>query len=406
MVFSYWSQADSYYKLLTSNKSTHPMITQLTQTFQSYFASTPLVAFAPGRINLIGEHTDYQEGFVLPAAVQQGIWVGIQKNDLNKARMYSIDFDQEYSFALDFIAPKAGHWSTYVMGMCALMKQSGYQVQGFDMVIGGTIPVGSGLSSSAALSVSIGTALSGLFEFKIPKKNIVLYSQKSEHLYAGVKCGIMDPYASAFGVKGNALLLDCRSNTHEEIPVNLGAYSLMLVNTNVKHSLADSAYNKRREACEESVRILQAKFPGIKTLRDLDISDLDQVSQLLPIDLFPKAKHVISECARVHEAANALRAGELISFGKLLNASHQSLSQDFEVSCPELDFLAEKAQALDYVLGSRMMGGGFGGCTINLVKTSELEAFQNALKSPYEQAFNKTPEFILVEIGDGARVVG
>ncbi len=382
------------------------MHAQLTKTFQSYFATTPLVAFAPGRINLIGEHTDYQEGFVFPAAVQQGIWVGIQRNGLSVCRLYSMDFAQEFSFELDFISPKNGHWATYVMGMCALMKQSGYEVAGFDMVIGGTIPVGSGLSSSAALSVAIGTAISSLFDFQIPKKNIVLYAQKSEHLYAGVKCGIMDPYASAFGAEGKALLLDCRTNTHQEIPVNLGDFSLILVNSKVKHSLADSAYNKRREACEESVRILQSEFPEILTLRDLTISDLEKVEKILPSAFFPKAKHVISECERVHEAAAALRSGDLVSFGKLLNASHQSLSQDFEVSCPELDFLAEKAQSLEYVLGSRMMGGGFGGCTLNLVKTSELEAFQSALKTPYQQAFQKTPEFILVEIGEGARVVG
>jgi galactokinase len=382
------------------------MHAQLTKTFQSYFATTPLVAFAPGRINLIGEHTDYQEGFVFPAAVQQGIWVGIQRNGLSVCRLYSMDFAQEFSFELDFISPKNGHWATYVMGMCALMKQSGYEVAGFDMVIGGTIPVGSGLSSSAALSVAIGTAISSLFDFQIPKKNIVLYAQKSEHLYAGVKCGIMDPYASAFGAEGKALLLDCRTNTHQEIPVNLGDFSLILVNSKVKHSLADSAYNKRREACEESVRILQSEFPEILTLRDLTISDLEKVEKILPSALFPKAKHVISECERVHEAAAALRSGDLVSFGKLLNASHQSLSQDFEVSCPELDFLAEKAQSLEYVLGSRMMGGGFGGCTLNLVKTSELEAFQSALKTPYQQAFQNSPEFILVEIGEGARVVG
>lgn len=382
------------------------MIPQLTKTFQSYFATTPLVAFAPGRLNLIGEHTDYQEGFVFPAAVSQGIWVGIQKNELTVCRLYSMDFAQEFSFELDFISPKNGHWATYVMGMCALMTQSGYEVKGFDMVIGGTIPVGSGLSSSAALSVAIGTAISSLFDFQIPKKNIVLYAQKSEHLYAGVKCGIMDPYASAFGAKEKALLLDCRTTTHQEIPVQLGDFSLMLVNTKVKHTLADTAYNKRREACEESVRILQSEFPEIKTLRDISVSDLGKVEKLLPADLFPKAKHIITECARVHEAASALQAGDLESFGKLLNITHQSLSRDYEVSCAELDFLTEKAQALDFVLGARMMGGGFGGCTINLVKTSELEAFQSALKSPYEQAFQKSPEFILVEIGDGARIIG
>jgi galactokinase len=177
------------------------------------------------------------------------------------------------------------------------------------------------------------------------------------------------------------------------------------VNTKVKHTLADTAYNKRREACEESVRILQSEFPQIQTLRDLGESDLKKVEQLLSEDLFPKAKHVITECARVHEAAEALKSGDLMSFGRLLNASHQSLSQDFEVSCPELDFLAEKAQNLDYVLGARMMGGGFGGCTINLVKTSELEDFKAALGPDYQQTFQKTPDFIPVEIGRGARML-
>ena len=380
----------------------HP---QLLPTFNSNFSGSPLIAFAPGRINLIGEHTDYQEGFVFPAAVKQGIWVAIQKNDSRFCRLISADFRQEFSFDLDSLAPKKGHWANYAMGMCALMKQSGYEVMGFDMVIGGNIPVGSGLSSSAALSVGIGTAISALFDFDIPKKNLALYAQKSEHLYAEVKCGIMDPYASAFGVKGKALLLDCRSNTHREIPVDLNKYSLILVNSKVKHSLADSAYNKRREACEESVRMLQANYPEIKTLRDLSISDLGKIEEILPKSLFPKAKHVITECDRVHEAAKALQSGDLITFGRLLDASHTSLSQDFEVSCPELDFLAQMATSMPEALGSRMMGGGFGGCTINLVRTDFLEIFKNHIQIGYEKRFLKSPEFIPVEVSEGARML-
>ncbi|GMQ25002.1 galactokinase [Algoriphagus sp. oki45] len=380
----------------------HP---QLLPTYHSNFSGSPLIAFAPGRINLIGEHTDYQEGFVFPAAVKQGIWVAIQKNDIRSCRLISADFGQEFSFDLDSFTPKKGHWANYAMGMCALMKQSGYEVKGFDMVIGGNIPVGSGLSSSAALSVGIGTAISALFDFDIPKKNLALYAQKSEHLYAGVKCGIMDPYASAFGREGKALLLDCRSNTHQEIPVHLGNYSLILVNSKVKHSLADSAYNKRREACEESVRLLQANYPEIITLRDLSISDLGKIEEILPKSFFPKAKHVITECDRVHEAAKALQSGDLITFGRLLDASHTSLSQDFEVSCPELDFLAQIATSMPEVLGSRMMGGGFGGCTINLVRTDFLEKFKSHIQIGYEKRFLKSPEFIPVEVFEGARML-
>lgn len=381
------------------------MITQITQTFRSVFSSTPLLAFAPGRINLIGEHTDYQEGFVFPAAVEKGIWVAIQQNSLPLCQLYSLDFDQEFKFELDAFSPKKGHWATYVMGMVALLKQAGYSIPGFNMVIGGNIPVGSGLSSSAALSVAIGTAISGLFDFQIPKKSIALYAQKSEHLFAGVNCGIMDPYASAFGAKDKALLLDCRTNTHEEVAVDLADHSLILVNTKVKHSLADSAYNQRRAACEESVSILTTSFTEIKTLRDLSISDLKKVEELLPAILFPKAKHVITECYRVLEAATAVKSGDLKTFGALLNSTHQSLSRDFEVSCAELDFLAEKAWTLSGVLGSRMMGGGFGGCTINVVKNSEIESFQTQIAESYSIQFGITPEFIPVRISEGAKLI-
>jgi galactokinase len=381
------------------------MKSQVLDSFLSHFNTNPVLAFAPGRINLIGEHTDYQEGFVFPAAVKQGIWIGIQKNQSQSCRLFSLDFEQEYSFDLNFISPKKGHWATYVMGMCALLHQAGYPVKGFDMVIGGNIPVGSGLSSSAALSVGIGTAISGLFDFQIPKKNIALYSQKSEHLFAGVKCGIMDPYASAFGAEGKALLLDCRSNTHQEISVSLGDYSLILVNSKVKHSLADSAYNQRRESCEESTRILQSTFPDIETLRDIPISVINQVEAALPGLLFPKAKHVITECERVKEAAKALVSGDLDTFGHLLKESHISLSKAFEVSCPELDFLAETSWNLEGVLGSRMMGGGFGGCTINLVQNSVLDSFQEKNSLAYQEKFGITPEFIPVQIGDGARFI-
>jgi galactokinase len=381
------------------------MINPIQTTFRNLFESSPLISFAPGRINLIGEHTDYQEGFVFPAAVKQGIWVAIQKNGLKSCRLYSLDFDQEFTFELDALSPKKGHWATYVMGMVALLNQAGYSVSGFDMVFGGNIPVGSGLSSSAALSVAIGTAISGLFGFEIPKKSIALYGQKSEHLFAGVKCGIMDPYASAFGAKGKALLLDCRSNTHEEIPAEFGDYSLILVNSKVKHSLADTAYNKRREACEESVRLLSAHFPGIVTLRDIPSADLEKVEALLSAELYPKAKHLITECERVHEAAAALKLGNLSLFGELLKASHLSLSKDYEVSCPELDFLAEKSWEITDVIGSRMMGGGFGGCTINLVKSSQIMDFESRISSAYSARFGIVPDFIPVQIGSGASIL-
>ena len=381
------------------------MKSALIQSFRHHFEAEPLVVFAPGRINLIGEHTDYQEGFVFPAAISQGIWVAIAKNNLEVSRAYSLDFDQEFSFELGSMSPKKGHWATYLMGVCTLLQQAGYPLENFDLVLGGDIPTGAGVSSSAALSVAIGMGISEVFSFHIPKKNLALYAQKAEHLYAGVNCGIMDPYASAFGVQNHALLLDCRSVTHQEIPVHLGEYSLLLVNSKVSHSLANSAYNQRRAACEESVVILQKSFPEIRTLRDLAESDFPKIKQLLPEVLFPKAKHVISECARVQQAAEALQNGNLLEMGKLLQASHESLRDDFEVSCSELDFLELQTKSTTGVLGARMMGGGFGGCLLTLLKTNEISNFKTTLQERYQNAFQLTPDFIEVSLGAGARKV-
>ena len=377
----------------------------LIQSFRHHFEAEPLVVFAPGRINLIGEHTDYQEGFVFPAAISQGIWVAIAKNNLGVCRAYSLDFDQEFSFELGSMSPKKGHWSTYVMGVCTLLQQAGYPLANFDLVVGGDIPTGAGVSSSAALSVAVGLGLSEVFSFHIPKKNLALYAQKAEHLFAGVNCGIMDPYASAFGVENHALLLDCRTVSHQEIPISLGEYSLLLVNSKVSHALANSAYNQRRAACEESVVILQKSFPNIRTLRDLKENDLSSIKQLLPDALFPKAKHVITECARVKQAAEALQIGNLVEVGKLLQASHESLREDFDVSCLELDFLELQAKSTAGVLGARMMGGGFGGCLLTLLKTSEIPNFKTTIQEAYYNTFQLTPDFIEVSLGSGARQV-
>lgn len=381
------------------------MKSQLLQIFRHHFETEPLLVFAPGRINLIGEHTDYQEGFVFPAAVTQGIWVGIAKNKLGVCRAYSMNFEQEFCFELDSMSPKKGHWATYIMGMCTLLHQAGYPLENFDLVIGGDIPVGGGLSSSAALSVALGLALTELFAFAIPKKNLALYAQKSEQLFAGVNCGIMDPYASSFGKQGQAMLLDCRNLDHQDVPVNLGEYGLLLIHSKVSHSLASSAYNQRRAACEESVAILKKSFPEIRTLRDLAVNDLPAVKSLLPKVLFPKAKHVITECARVHQTAAALSSGNLTLVGSLLHASHQSLRDDFEVSCVELDFLAKQTEKAKAVLGARMMGGGFGGCLLSIVKQRESQIFKNQIQEAYEKTFQLTPEFINVVISDGARKV-
>lgn len=375
--------------------------TQLIQQFHDLFDTLPLLAFAPGRINLIGEHTDYQEGFALPAAIQNGIWVGIQKNHLPYCRVYSLDFQEEFTFDWKAISPKKGHWGNYVLGYLAQIFQAGYPFEGFDMIVGGTLPRGAGLSSSAAFSVAVGTALSGLFDLQISPLSIARYAQQSEHQFIGVNCGLMDPYTAVFGKKDTALLLDCRYKTHQEIPINMADYGFLLVNSTVSHHLADSAYNARRASCEESVELLKKTFPSIETLRDIPYSDLYKIQQILPTDLFKKAHHVITECIRVTEAAKALQSGDLFQFGKLLNASHQSLQKNYEVSCPELDFLANKAQQFPGVLGSRMMGGGFGGCTLNVVHLAHQSALKSLLQEAYFKEFGKEPIFIEVAIGEG-----
>ena len=377
----------------------------LISSFRQHFNKEPLVVFAPGRINLIGEHTDYQEGFVFPAAIEQGTWVALARNDQKICRAFSLNYVQEFSFDLKSMAPKKGHWANYIMGMCTQFLQAGYPLGNFDLVVGGNLPSGAGLSSSAALSVAIGLGIAEVFSFKIPRKNLALYAQKAEHLFAGVNCGIMDPYASAFGVPHHALLLDCRTVTHQEIRVQLEEYSLLLCNSKVSHTLADSAYNQRRASCEKSVEILQRNFPTLRTLRDLVVNDLTQVKKLLPEELYPKVKHVVSECARVQQAASALQKGDLVEFGKLLQASHESLRDDFKVSCPELDFLVDQSKLTSGVLGARMMGGGFGGCLLAVVKSTEIPQFKTKIQEAYQNTFDSTPDFIDVSLAGGARQV-
>ncbi|MDN3202936.1 galactokinase [Algoriphagus sediminis] len=373
--------------------------------FEKLFDEEPKLFFAPGRINLIGEHTDYQEGLVLPAAIPHGIYVAISLNGKNHARLHSIDFQEDFAFDLDGFSPKKGHWATYIMGMCSQLRQAGIDLKGFDMAIGGNIPVGAGLSSSAALSVAAGLAISSLNGILPEKKSLARYAQKSEQLYAGLNCGIMDPYASIFGDVNSALLLDCRNIEHEVIPVALENYQIILVNSQVKHTLAESAYNERRAACEESVEILKTAFLEIKTLRDASPDMLHELESLLKPELYSKAKHVIKENTRVIQAAHALRKGNLESFGRLLNLSHQSLSEDFQVSCEELDFLALKAQRMPFVLGSRMMGGGFGGCTLNLLKSSETMKFEQEIRAAYKERFGIVPEFIPTALSGGAKAL-
>lgn len=371
------------------------------QLFWEIFENEPLLAYSPGRINLIGEHTDYNSGFVMPAAIDKKMVVAIAANESDRACIYSSDFKEEFAFDLMSFGPKKGHWATYIMGITAQLQQAGYPVRGFDMVFGGDIPVGAGLSSSAALECAAGLAISTLFGFNIPPISLVHYAQKAEHVFAGVQCGIMDQFASVMGKKNHVIRLDCQNLSYDYFPLDLGEYQILLIDTQVKHSLADSAYNQRRHECAEVVLFAQQNMPGVKSLRDLRLKDLEAFRPFLDKEFYRRGEYVIEENNRVFEASEALQANDLKKFGLLMYASHEGLSKKYDVSCSELDFLVDFTKPLDYVLGSRMMGGGFGGCTINLVKAIQTETLQTQVSESYEQKFGISPKFYVVKAENG-----
>lgn len=370
-------------------------------TFKEIFGSDPLLVQSPGRINLIGEHTDYNGGFVMPAAINKAMTVAIAKNNLNRARIYALDLEEEFAFALDSFGPKKGHWATYIMGVTAQLQQAGYPVQGFDMVFGGNIPIGAGLSSSAALECAVAFAISSLFGFDIPKRSLIHYAQKAEHLFASVQCGIMDQFASVMGKAGHAILLDCKDLEYSYFPLDLKDHCLLLVDTQVKHSLAESAYNQRRQECQQGLEAAKKIKPEATSLRELTLDILEEIKPDIPEIVFQRCSYVLKENSRVLQAAEALNHNNLSLFGQLMYASHEGLSKSYEVSCEELDFLVEATKNLPYVLGSRMMGGGFGGCTLNLVEKNKVDEIKQRLEEAYLHRFRQKPLFYEVSLRDG-----
>ncbi len=366
-----------------------------------------MVVASPGRINLIGEHTDYNDGFVLPAAIDRRIYLAVGLNNtLNHCHLYAADPDGTVSVDFEDIRPQAEPgWSNYVLGVAAELRKVGFDLQGFDLAFSGDIPIGGGLSSSAALENATAVGLNRLFSLGCRREELLHISQRAEHHYAGVRCGIMDQFASMMGKAGQAILLDCRSLDYEYVPLELGNCTLVLCDTNVSHSLAASEYNTRRRECEEVVEALRADFPSATALRDITPAGLEAGKLRLSPLLYRRARHVISENDRVHQAVKALQAGDLPALGQLLYQSHASLQHDYEVSCPELDFLVDQTRNKDYVLGARMMGGGFGGCTLNLVQKSFAESFVSEMKEAYQKEMGREMQSYQVGIGDGARVI-
>lgn len=365
------------------------------------------IYFSPGRINLIGEHTDYNGGFVFPGAVDTGIMAEVRPNGLNTVMCYSIDLKDRVEFKVDDpVGPRAS-WARYIYGIVQEMKKLGVDVNGFNTAFSGNVPLGAGMSSSAALESCFACALNDLFgDNKVSKWDMVLAGQATEHNYCGVNCGIMDQFASVFGQEGKLMRLDCRSREFEYFPFEPNGYKLVLVNSCVKHELAGSPYNDRRNSCENVVKHIAAKHPGEtkETLRDCTWEELEEVKAEVSAEDYKRAHFVLGEKDRVLAVCDALVVGDYETVGKKMYETHEGLSKEYEVSCEELDYLNDIAKE-NGVTGSRIMGGGFGGCTINLVKDEIYDKFIADVKAKYTAKYNKEPKIIDVVIGQGSHKV-
>lgn len=372
--------------------------------FIEKFAKQPLLARAPGRINFIGEHTDYNNGLVMPAAINRQIYIAVAVNGTDSCRLFSPDLNEEHNFKLTDLKPGKG-WMHYVQGVMHGINRVGFELKGVDVLVTGNIPLGAGLSSSAALCCGFGMAFSNVLGGELSRLAIAKIGQYAEHNFAGVKCGLMDQYASVFGKKGHAILLDCQALVHDYLPFDYPELDVLLIDTKVKHSLADSAYNNRREACELGAALVMRKYPHIKSLRDVKPLMLNEMQPDFTDDVLTRCRYVVEELQRTRKAAELLKQHKLEEFGKLLYQTHDGLSNQYEVSCPEADFLVSLAKENSHVLGARMMGGGFGGCTINLIRKSATNDFQRVVKEKYALQFGHEPEFHLVELQDGVQVI-
>ncbi|WP_083674220.1 galactokinase [Pontibacter lucknowensis] len=381
------------------------MVQEIIIQFRARFKQEPVVVRSPGRVNLIGEHTDYNEGFVLPAAINKEIYFALAPNQSNMFRVYAYDLQQAAEFDLRQVQRSELSWANYLLGVIAQLQQAGYEVKGFDLVYGGNIPIGAGLSSSAAVECGLAFGLNHVFGYAIPKFDLVKMAQMAEHTYAGVRCGIMDQFASMYGRQQHAVKLDCRSLEFDYYPLDMADYRIVLCDTQVKHSLASSEYNTRRQECEAGVTLLQRHYPQVHSLRDVTVAMLEQHQEEFNPVVYKRCSYVVHENIRLEESCQALEQGDMHAFGEKMYASHHGLQHDYEVSCPELDFLVDQTSDMEEVMGARMMGGGFGGCTINLVKLDALQAFTQNMEEAYKLRFGISLRTYVAEIVDGTSLV-
>ncbi len=380
------------------------MIQKTKEQFIELFHKEPLIVVSPGRINLIGEHTDYNDGFVLPAAIDKKIVYAVALNGTRQCNVHAVFTKETVSFSLDAVVPTPG-WINYIMGVVAQLQERGLKVEGFDCVLAGDIPVGAGLSSSAAVEGGLVAALDKLFSYHLSRMEMALIGQKAEHTFPGVKCGIMDQFANLHGKKDQVIRLDCRSLSYEYFPFEFPGYKVVLCNSMVHHSLASSEYNVRRQQCETGVKAIQQLHPEVQSLRDATLDMLEEVKAALPAKVYDRCVYVIEEIRRVQEATGLLQEGKLNEFGKLMYETHEGLSKLYEVSCPELDFLVSLASERTEVAGARVMGGGFGGCTINLVEADKVEEYSAYVRSRYTSKYHKEPEIYVTTIENGVTVL-
>lgn len=376
-------------------------IEHLTTAFKNLYQTDPVIIRSPGRINIIGEHTDYNSGFVMPAAIDKSIYIAIAKRDDEEIHLYSKSYKQAYQTTVSKVKVSDITWANFILGVVDQINKRGYKIGGFNLYIDGDIPLGAGLSSSAAVECATAYALSTLFSLSVSGLDIAFIAQKAEHTFAGVNCGIMDQFASVFGKKDHAIVLDCRSMEYRYVPLDMKGHKLLLLNSNVKHSLAESAYNERRAKCEQGVALIKKLHPEVESLRDVTIEQLEKYVKAEDEEAYIKCRFIIEENSRLVKAAQYLEQGNLQDLGQLMYKTHEGLSRDYEVSCKELDFLVSSVKGSEYVLGARMMGGGFGGCTFNIIKNETPESFIEEISGKYLREFGHNLTAYIVDTSNG-----
>ncbi len=378
---------------------------RIEKIFNENFNDKPTLVRSPGRLNLIGEHTDYNMGFVLPAAIEKAVYFTIAPRTDSVCKLIASDMNDEFEFTLDNLKKSDKGWPNYLMGVVDQLIKAGFSLKGFNCVFGGDIPIGAGLSSSAAIEAGLAFALNHIFNLQIDKLSLVKLSQKAENEFVGVNCGIMDQFINIFGEDKHALKIDCRSLEYELVPFDYDHLSVVFFNTNVSHSLASSEYNLRREECNKGVEVIKKEFPTVTSLRDVNPEMLETLKTKMEPLTYRRCKYIVDENERLLKACDALKIHDLETFGSLLYQTHQGLSKDYEVSCPELDFLVEETKNISSVYGARMMGGGFGGCTINIIENEAVNEVTSVIAKKYKEKFTRDATVYVTKISAGTSIV-